>query len=70
VRRSKVINADGARMFVMNLQAWKDGDFIRANYPDEMIRELEDELSAVAQDAWSSSDSEWRLHQAVLGQIR
>jgi hypothetical protein len=54
----------------MNLQAWKDGDFIRANYPDEMIRELEDELSAVARDASSSWDIEWCLRQAILGQIR
>ena len=70
MRRLKVINADAARMFVMNMQAWKDGDFIRANYPDEMIRELDDELSAIAQDASSSSDIEWCLRQAIVRQFR
>ena len=39
VRRLKVANADAARMFVMNMQAWKHGDFIRTNYPNETVRE-------------------------------
>ncbi len=69
VRRLKVANADAARMFVMNMQAWKHGDFIRANYPSETIRELEDELSAIARATSSSSDIEWRLRQAIFGQI-
>ena len=69
VRRLKVSNVDAARMFVMNMQAWKGGDFIRANHPNATIRDLEDELSTIAQAASSSSDIEWRLRHAILRPI-
>jgi trans-aconitate 2-methyltransferase len=64
--RLPVKNHTAARMFLMNMQAWKDGQFIRASYTGEAIRELEASLAETAQRTGSESDIEWVLRQATL----
>ena len=66
VRAVRVKNSDAAKMFALNLQAWKDGDFVRANYPAASIRELEAALNEIAQDEPAPAEIEWNMRQAVF----
>jgi trans-aconitate 2-methyltransferase len=65
-RRVTVSNAAAGNMFVMNLQAWKETDFIRTNYPPDTIRELEAGLDEIAHDPSPVSDIEWSMRQATF----
>jgi trans-aconitate 2-methyltransferase len=66
LRRVTVRNAAAARMFVMNMQAWKESDFIRANYPPETVAQLDSGLEEIARDPSPASDIEWAMRQATL----
>ncbi len=66
VRRLAVSNAETAQMFAMNMQAWKDSDFIRANYPRKTVAELEAGLGKIAREASPASDIEWAMRQATF----
>ena len=66
VRTVRVKNSDAAKMFVLNLQAWKDGDFVRANYSAASIRELEAALNEIAQDEPAPAETEWNMRRAVF----
>lgn len=67
VRRLAVANRDAATMFVLNLRAWKDQPFIRANYPASVIEELEGGLSALAGGSGGDTEIQWGLRQIALG---
>jgi len=66
VRVIPVRSCDAAKMFILNMQAWKDGDFVRANYPAASIRELEAALGEMAQDESATPEIEWDMRQAVF----
>jgi len=66
VRRLAVRNTDAAQMFVMNMQAWKDDDFIRSNYARETVAELEAGLNAIARDGLPRSEIEWSLRETIF----
>jgi hypothetical protein len=53
-------------MFVVNMAASKNNDFIGANFSRPTIDELEAELSAMAQGASTSFDIEWCLRHAIF----
>ncbi len=68
-RTVAVRNRDAAGMFAMNLKAWKDGEFVRANYSRKEIGDLERALGKIAagdetarQIAWEMRQIAWR-HQ-------
>jgi trans-aconitate 2-methyltransferase len=66
VRAIPVRSCDAAKMFVLNMQAWKDGDFVRANYPAASIGELEAALGEIARDESASPEIEWDMRQTVF----
>jgi trans-aconitate 2-methyltransferase len=64
--RLPIKNHLAARMFLMNMKAWKDGPFIRASYAGDAIRKIEASLTEIARRAGSRSDIEWTLRQMTL----
>lgn len=64
-RTVEVRNRDAAGMFVMNMKAWKDGEFVRANYPRGEVAELERALEAIAAGDESRRDIVWEMRQAA-----
>jgi trans-aconitate 2-methyltransferase len=66
VRAIPVRSCEAAKMFVLNMQAWKDCDFVRANYPAASIGELEAALGEIAQDELATPEIEWDMRQAVF----
>jgi hypothetical protein len=66
VRAIPVKSRDAARMFVLNMQVWKDGDFVHANYPAASIRDLEAALGEIAQDQSATPEMEWDMRQTVF----
>jgi len=66
VRRVAVVNCDAARLFRLNLQAWKEHAFIRENYSEKTIRDLDSALEAIARERATASDIEWRMRQVIF----
>lgn len=65
VRRFRVANRDAATMFVMNMQSWKDGPFVRANYSAELVGKLEQDLHDITKQPDSVMEIEWGLRDIV-----
>jgi trans-aconitate 2-methyltransferase len=63
LRPLAVSNSDAARMFSLNMRAWKDNDFIRANYSRYSINDLEQNLTEVFQQGPSSGETRWEMRQ-------
>jgi len=63
VRMVPVRNCDAAGMFVLNLDAWKDSAFVRANYPHKAILELETALIRIAEKETPASEITWEMRQ-------
>ncbi len=66
VRRVAVINDDAARLFRLNLQLWKEHAFIRENYSEKTIRDLDSALEAIARERAAASDIEWGMRQIIF----
>jgi trans-aconitate 2-methyltransferase len=66
VRRVAVINSDAAGLFRLNLRAWKEHAFIRENYSEKMIRDLDSALEAIARERGRESDIEWSMRQVIF----
>jgi trans-aconitate 2-methyltransferase len=64
-RRIAVRNCDAARMFTLNLGAWKDNEFVRTNYSCQSILELKSALAEISASESSARDIEWELRQAA-----
>jgi trans-aconitate 2-methyltransferase len=60
-----VRNSDAAHMFVLNLQAWKESEFVLANYSRDSVLELEQALTEIAGRESSAKEIEWELRQAA-----
>jgi trans-aconitate 2-methyltransferase len=65
LRSLPVRNCDAASMFVLNLNTWKDSEFVRANYSRDSIVELEQALTEIAVTESSAREIEWNMHQAA-----
>ena len=61
-----VLTRQAATMFFMNIQSWKHQPFIQANYPTEMIAELEKDLERLSTEENGSSEIEWTLRQVAF----
>ena len=66
VRRVAVINSDAARLFRLNLQVWKEHAFIRENYSEKTIRDLDSALEGIARERGKASDIEWCMRQVIF----
>ena len=69
VRRVAVTNSDAADLFRLNMQVWKDHTFIRENYSEETIRDLDSTLDAIAHERGTASDIEWRMRQVIFRRV-
>jgi SAM-dependent methyltransferase len=56
VRRVAVLTSDAAGLFRLNLQVWKEHAFIRENYSEKTIRNLERAIEAIAGHRGTASD--------------
>lgn len=63
-RTVAVRNCDAAGMFAMNMNAWKDGKFVRANYSPEEIAELERALGEITAGREVAREITWEMRQA------
>jgi trans-aconitate 2-methyltransferase len=66
VRRVAVINSNAAELFRLNMQVWKEHAFIRENYSEETIRDLDSALEAIARERATASDIEWHMRQVIF----
>ncbi|MGO9063058.1 MAG: class I SAM-dependent methyltransferase [Candidatus Binataceae bacterium] len=66
-RTVPVRNGDAAGMFVLNLNAWKEGEFVRVNYRRESILELEEDLTRIAGEESPAREIVWEMRQATFG---
>jgi trans-aconitate 2-methyltransferase len=66
VRRVAVANSDAADLFRLNMQVWKEHAFIRENYSEKTIRDLDSALEAIARDRATASDTEWSMRQVIF----
>ena len=60
-----VRNCDAARMFVLNLNSWKQSEFLRTNYSPDLIVKLENDLTEIAANESSVREIEWNMRQAA-----
>ncbi len=65
IGRLQVSTRNAAKMFSMNIQSWKQQSFIRENYSDTTIEELEADLKALNQESRNQTETEWGLRQIV-----
>jgi hypothetical protein len=65
-----VRSSDAAGMFVLNMNAWKDTEFVRANYAPESIMELEMELARIAGEESPACEIVWEMRQAMFRRPR
>lgn len=65
VARLPVSNAQAATMFLMNLQTWRNDEFVKAHFGDAMLAPLDAELRAIAQEDSDRSQIEWSVRQIV-----
>ena len=68
VRRVAVINSDAADLFRLNMQVWKEHAFIRENYSEKTIRDLDSSLETIARERGTTSDIEWGMRQVIFRQ--
>jgi SAM-dependent methyltransferase len=66
VRRVAVVNSDAAGLFRLNLRVWKEHAFIRENYTEKAIRDLDSALEAIAREHGTASDIEWSMRQIIF----
>jgi len=66
VRRVAVVNSDAAELFRLNMQVWKEHAFIRENYSEKTIRDLDSALEAIARERAAASDIEWGMRQIIF----
>ena len=66
IRTVPVDDADAAAMFALNMEAWKDNAFVRANYSADTIARLARELNEIAAGAAGVSGIRWEMHQSAF----
>jgi trans-aconitate 2-methyltransferase len=66
IRRVAVTSGDAADLFRLNMQVWKEHAFIRENYAERTIRDLDSALEAIAREHATASDIEWGMRQVMF----
>lgn len=66
IRRLRVQDRHAAAMFRLNLEAWRDHQFVADTYDDDKVRLLADDLEASANSSSTESSIEWVMRQIVL----
>ena len=69
VRRLRVQDRHAAAMFRLNLEAWRDRQFIIDTYGAAAVRHLADELEVMARNSKMASTIEWRMRQIVFKRV-
>lgn len=59
-----------AKMFSLNIRTWKHSAFVQENYSSATIRQLEDDLAALAAAPTDQKGIQWRLRQLALERTR
>ena len=65
VSRLQVTDRHAARMFVPNMQWWKNHPFVRESYSAALLQGLEEDLHALMNDTSGESNIEWGLREVV-----
>jgi SAM-dependent methyltransferase len=65
LRSLPVRNCDAARMFTLNLNTWKNSEFVRANYSPSLILELENDLTEIVAVESPAREIEWEMRQGA-----
>jgi trans-aconitate 2-methyltransferase len=65
LRPLAVMNSDAAQMFSLNMRAWKENNFIRANYSRHSINELEQKLAELSRQESPSGETRWDMRQVA-----
>jgi trans-aconitate 2-methyltransferase len=65
LRSLPIRNCDAARMFTLNLNTWKNSEFVRANYSPGFILELENDLTDIAAIESPVREIEWEMRQGA-----
>jgi ubiquinone/menaquinone biosynthesis C-methylase UbiE len=69
IRKVSAAVKDAAGIFLLNIPSWKNNEFIRENYSDPEIMEMENELSKLLSAGERENNSrfiEWGLRQIAL----
>jgi hypothetical protein len=66
VRSVPVRNKYAARVFLLNMQVWRDSEFVRANYSAKDIGDLEAGLVEITRMNSPTSEIEWSMRQAAF----
>jgi hypothetical protein len=69
IRSVPVDNADAAAMFALNMNAWKESNFVRANYSGASIAKLEHELKSIADRDAGVCGIRWAMRQSVFAKL-
>jgi len=69
VRRVAVSNSDAAGLFRLNLRVWREHSFIRENYSEKAIRNLDSALEAIAHERAAMSYIEWGMRQVIFRRV-
>ncbi|MBV8357008.1 MAG: class I SAM-dependent methyltransferase [Deltaproteobacteria bacterium] len=65
LRSVPVRNCDAARMFALNLNTWKESEFVRTSYSSSFIRVLANDLAEIAVVESSTTEIEWEMRQSA-----
>lgn len=65
VYKLPVTTRQAASMFYPNIQTWKANPFVRQNYDEGMIEQMERDLHALTQAPPRSGEIEWSMRQIV-----
>ena len=69
VYRLPVFTKQAATMFSLNIQTWKDQPFIRQHYAIGTIKQLEENLRALAETSTSEGEIEWGMRQIAYAPL-
>jgi SAM-dependent methyltransferase len=66
IRTVPVDDGDAAAMFALNMEAWKDNDFIHSNCSPDEITRLARELKEIAEHRAGVSSIRWEMRQSAF----
>ena len=70
VRTLRVRDQQAAAIFGLNMEAWRDHQYLIDTYGEALITRVADQLKAKSRDADAGSTIEWAMRQMVLERVR
>ena len=70
VQRVPVEVSKAAKMFHLNIQSWKNQPFIRGNYKESDIEDLQHRLRCLTSNEDITGEIEWRMRQIAFQKCR